>query len=384
MLGWLLFQRSTESAMPGTHDQNVRVTLPVGGAELLLADVEPPLQAASTRVAAAAPTASRSLPRDRTVRPALRIEDVMCCLLLSSPPRRRTVWAGLFGSAPKWGGPDFSSPIGSDQWEVWERAQTPRSGSYDAGVATSDRRGPAPGRRPTIEDVARLADVSRGTVSRVLNGGRNVRPAVFDAVNAAIDALGYSVNQAARNLARGHTGSIAFVISDREESLFEDPNFGMFVRVFSRQLRQNGRHLLLTMAQDEEEENFLGDYLTLGHVDGALLALTHEREPLLGRLLSNHLPLVVLGKPLGFEDAFSWVAIDDEKAAFTVVSYLAGRVGGPIGTVTGPMHTSSGRERFEGYRRAIGDQFRTGLVAAGDWSLRSGRLGAQQLLDRNP
>jgi DNA-binding LacI/PurR family transcriptional regulator len=140
----------------------------------------------------------------------------------------------------------------------------------------------------------------------------------------------------------------------------------------------------MTAAQDEEEENFLGDYLTTGHVDGALLALTHDREPLLGQLLSNRLPLVVLGKPLGFEEAFSWVAIDDEKAAFTVACYLAGRADGPIGTVTGPMHTSSGRERFDGYRRALGDRFRPGLVATGDWSLRSGRRGAEQLLARQP
>jgi DNA-binding LacI/PurR family transcriptional regulator len=253
-------------------------------------------------------------------------------------------------------------------------------------ATTSDQRSAAPARRrPTIEDVARLAGVSRGTVSRVINGGRNVRPVVADTVNAAIDALGYSVNQAARNLARGHTGSIAFVISEREERLFEDPNFGLFVRVFSRQLRQNGRHLLMTTAQDEEEENFLGDYLTVGHVDGALLALTHEREPLLGQLLLNRLPLVVLGKPLGFEEAFSWVAIDDEKAAFTVVSYLAARAGGgPIGTVTGPTHTSSGRERFDGYRRALGGKFRPDLVASGDWSLRSGREGTEQLLAREP
>jgi len=218
----------------------------------------------------------------------------------------------------------------------------------------------------------------------VINGGRNVRPAVLDTVNAAIDALGYSVNQAARNLARGRTGSIAFVISEREERLFEDPNFGLFVRVFSRQLRKNGRHLLMTTAQDEEEENFLGTYLTAGHVDGALLALTHDEGPLLGQLLSNRLPLVVLGKPLGFEDAFSWVAIDDEQAAFTVVSYLAGRVDGTIATVTGPLHTSSGRERLDGYRRALGDQFLPGLVATGDWSLHSGRRGAEQLLARDP
>jgi DNA-binding LacI/PurR family transcriptional regulator len=252
-------------------------------------------------------------------------------------------------------------------------------------MATSDQPGATSARRrPTIEDVARLAGVSRGTVSRVINGGRNVRPAVLDTVNAAIDALGYSVNQTARNLARGRTGSIAFVISEREERLFEDPNFGLFVRVFSRQLRENGRHLMMTTAQDEVEENFLGDYLTLGHVDGALLALTHDEEPLLGRLLSNRLPLVVLGKPLGFEDAFSWVAIDDEKAAFTVVSYLTGQVDGTIGTVTGPLHTSSGRERLGGYRRALGDRFHPGLVAGGDWSLRSGRDGARQLLERYP
>jgi DNA-binding LacI/PurR family transcriptional regulator len=240
------------------------------------------------------------------------------------------------------------------------------------------------GRRPTIEDVARLAGVSRGTVSRVINGGRSVRPVVLDKVNAAIEALGYSVNQAARNLASGRTGSVAFVISDREESLFEDPNFGQFARVFSRELRKTGRHLLITTAQDEEEENFLGDYLTLGHVDGALLALTHEEESLLGRLLPYRLPLVVLGKPLGFEDAFSWVAIDDEKAACTAVSYLAGRVDGPVGTVTGPLHTSSGRERLDGFRRALGDRFRADLVATGDWSLNSGHQGAAQLLASEP
>lgn len=251
-------------------------------------------------------------------------------------------------------------------------------------MPSPDQPGAPARRRPTIEDVARLAGVSRGTVSRVINGGRNVRPAVLATVNAAIDTLGYSVNQTARNLARGRTGSIAFVISEREERLFEDPNFGLFARVFSRQLRANGRHLLITTAQDEAEENFLSTYLTGGHVDGALLALTHEPEPLLGRLLSNRLPLVVLGKPLGYEEAFSWVAIDDEQAAFTVVSYLAGQAGGPIGTVTGPMHTSSGRERFAGYRRALGGQFRPDLVAAGDWSLRSGRAGAGQLLARCP
>ena len=251
-------------------------------------------------------------------------------------------------------------------------------------MATSAQRGDASHRRPTIDDVARLAGVGRGTVSRVINGGHNVRPAVRDAVNEAIDALGYSVNQSARNLARGRTGSIAYIISERGDRLFEDPNFGLFARTFSRQLRGSGRHLLITTAEDEEEENSLGDYLAVGHVDGALLGLTHDQEPLLQRLQASRLPFVVLGKPLGFEKALSWVAIDDEKAAFTVVSYLAGKVDGAIGTVTGPLHTSSGRERLDGYRRALGDRFRPDLVASGDWSLRSGRDGAELLLRHHP
>jgi len=234
--------------------------------------------------------------------------------------------------------------------------------------------------------VARLAGVGRGTVSRVINGGHNVRPAVRDAVNEAIDALGYSVNQSARNLARGRTGSIAYIISERGDRLFEDPNFGLFARTFSRQLRGSGRHLLITTAEDEEEENSLGDYLAVGHVDGALLALPHQGEPLLKRLMASRLPLVVLGKPVDTDEQerCSWVGIDDEAAAYGVANYLLAQGRWPIATVTGPLATSSGRGRLAGFRRALGRQFRQNLVVQGDWSSQSGYLGTKDLLECHP
>jgi DNA-binding LacI/PurR family transcriptional regulator len=250
------------------------------------------------------------------------------------------------------------------------------------GAGEPGRRGPRPN-RPTIEDVAQLAGVSRGTVSRVLNGGRNVRPTVVASVNRAIEALGYSVNQAARNLAAGRTGSVAFVISEHQEHIFEDPNYVLFVSIFGRELRRQGRHLLLTAAEDTAEEIFIGNYLSAGHVDGALLALPHSDEPLLARLAQSRLPLVVIGRPLGYEDELSWVAIDDASAAFEVASYLVERGYSCIATVTGPLNTSGGRDRFEGYKRAVGRSFRSNLVAEGDWSLESGRLGAQKILARN-
>jgi DNA-binding LacI/PurR family transcriptional regulator len=238
--------------------------------------------------------------------------------------------------------------------------------------------------RPTIEDVARLAGVSRSTVSRVLNGGLHVRPEAISQVNQAMGTLGYSVNQAARNLASGRTGSVAFVISEQHEHLFGDPNFGVLIRVFSRELRTYGRHLLVTTAQDYGEETFLGDYLTAGHVDGALFALPHEGEGLLHRLAGSGLPLVVLGQPLGYEHELSWVAVDEVAAAQEAVRYMLGEGRTRIGTITGPLNTSSGRGRFEGYRAALGPRFAPDLVEAGDWSAAAGRESARVLIKREP
>jgi DNA-binding LacI/PurR family transcriptional regulator len=239
-------------------------------------------------------------------------------------------------------------------------------------------------RRPTIEDVARAAGVSRSTVSRVLNGGLHVRAEAISRVNTAMGTLGYSVNHAARNLASGRTGSVAFVVSAQQEHLFGDPNFGVLIRILSRELRSRGQHLLVTTAEDYGEEEFLADYLTAGHVDGALFALPREGETLLATVARSGLPLVVHGEPLGLEEELSWVAVDEEAAAIEAVSYLFDQGRSRIGTITGPLNTSSGRRRLEGYRRAVGPQSPPSLVVLGDWSPMSGRLGARQLLDLHP
>jgi DNA-binding LacI/PurR family transcriptional regulator len=83
-------------------------------------------------------------------------------------------------------------------------------------------------------------------------------------------------------------------------------------------------------------------------------------------------------------DELSWVAIDDDASAYEVVSYLVGRGRRRIGAVTGPLNTSGGRDRFEGYKRAVGLLFRDSFVAEGDWSLESGRVGTQHILARQP
>lgn len=242
----------------------------------------------------------------------------------------------------------------------------------------------SPRARPTIMDVARTAGVSRGTVSRVLNGGKNVRPAVAQHVRAVIDELHYSVNEAARNLRTGSTRTVAYVIFQRHEHLFDDPNFGGMVRLLAQHLQSQDRHLLIATAQDKDEETFLGDYLNAGHVDGALLAQPPEDDLLLERMARAQLPLVVLGRPMGWEQSFSWVSIGNSDAAFEATRYLKRHRRAPLASITGPLNTSSARARLEGFRRAMGRAFQPELVAQGDWSLLSGQLAAERILDRCP
>ncbi|KJK47243.1 LacI family transcriptional regulator, partial [Lentzea aerocolonigenes] len=90
---------------------------------------------------------------------------------------------------------------------------------------TAPRRRARAQRPPTIIDVAEHAGVSRGTVSRVLQGGHNVSPGAREAVDAAIRKLGYTVNRAARSLVTQRAGSVAFLLSETQDRLFADPNF---------------------------------------------------------------------------------------------------------------------------------------------------------------
>ncbi|MFV0137572.1 LacI family DNA-binding transcriptional regulator [Streptomyces sp. HMX87] len=242
-------------------------------------------------------------------------------------------------------------------------------------------------RAPTIHDVAREAGVSRGTVSRVLNGGHYVSPAAREAVDAAIRRTGYVVNRHARSLITGRSDSVGFLLTEPQEQFFEDPNFNVLLRGCTSALAAHDIPLLLMLAGTDDERRRITRYITAGHVDGVLLVSSHSGDPVAEELRAAGVPLVACGKPLGLGSKVSYVAADDRDGARDMVRHLLSLGRRRVGMVTGPSDTPGGVERLAGYREVLteaGIEVDERLVVSGDYSRASGEAGAERLLARAP
>ncbi|GAA2224302.1 LacI family transcriptional regulator [Herbiconiux moechotypicola] len=238
-------------------------------------------------------------------------------------------------------------------------------------------------KRPTIRDVATAANVSSGTVSRVLNGRNWVSPEARTAVEAAIKKTGYRVNPHARNLAMSRSNTIAFLLVESQQVLFEDPNFARLVRGTSEALAARDMYSVLIMAGDQAERERALSYITAGHVDGVLLGFsTSGGEDLIEALLAAHVPIVACGQPAGFEGRLGSVSADDRIGAVAMVRHLVDSGRTRIATVTGPLDMNGGISRLDGYRRVLGDAVDERLVVNGDYTRAGGAAGARELLAR--
>jgi DNA-binding LacI/PurR family transcriptional regulator len=209
-----------------------------------------------------------------------------------------------------------------------------------------------PGASVTIEDVARLAGVSRATASRVANHSPKVNPEARAAVQAAIAKLGYVPNRAARSLMTRRSDSIGVVIMEPADTLFADPFFGRLLVGISEGLADRDIQLILLMAQTPREEARVERYLRAGHADGAIMVGPHGDDPLPARLEADGVPIVLSGRQPG-PGGVSFVDSDNRGGARSAVAHLVARGRRSIATIHGTLDMSSGLDRLEGYRDAL-------------------------------
>jgi DNA-binding LacI/PurR family transcriptional regulator len=264
-----------------------------------------------------------------------------------------------------------------------ERAAAGTAGPLASRAVPPPRRSPA--RRPTVEDVAVVAGVSRGTVSRVLNGGHHVSTAARTAVERAVAETGYVANLSARSLATRRTGAVAFVLAEPQERLFDDPTFPVLLRACTQALAVHDLTPMLLVAGTAEERARVLRFVRGAHVDGVLLVSTHSGDPLVGEVARSGLPAVVAGRPLGHEHHVCSVSADDRGGARAATEHLLGVGRRRVTTLAGPQDTSGGVERLAGYLDVLGRRARdVDVVAAEAWTHAAGEAAMTRLLAQVP
>jgi DNA-binding LacI/PurR family transcriptional regulator len=251
----------------------------------------------------------------------------------------------------------------------------------------SDQAGAAE-RLPTLQDVARVAGVSRATVSRVINNIRNVDPEIHRAVSDAVAATGYVPNRAARSLATGRAGSIALVVSELESRDSDDPFLGRFLTdpFFGRLvggllsvIRDAGVQLALTLTGSDQARAQLISDLKQGRCDGAAVISLHPRDPLPGQLAAAGLPAVLFGRPVR-PLAISQVDLANVTGGQLAAAQLRARGCRRLATITGPLDSPAGADRLAGFQAEAGDV----PYVEGDFTQGGGERAMERLLAEHP
>lgn len=243
-----------------------------------------------------------------------------------------------------------------------------------------------PSSRPTLEDVAARAGVSRGTASRALAGNGPVAAVTRRLVEAAAAELGYHANAAARSLVTRRTGTVALVIGENDQRLFTEPFFATLVHAVGSRLAARGVLTVLVADWPDARTGLRTDFLRAGHVDGIVLASAHRSTALVDQVLSARVPVVLVGQ-LAEAPGLSWVDADNVGGVRAATEHLLSRGCRRIATITGPEDLQVSSSRHAGWEQALATAGRADIVGpavAGDFTLESGRRAAEELLRRDP
>ncbi len=202
----------------------------------------------------------------------------------------------------------------------------------------------------SVRDVAATAGVSVGTVSNVLNRPDKVAAATVERVQAAIDALGFVRNDAARQLRAGRSRSIGLVVLDAGNPFFADVARGA-------EARADEEHLSVLLGNSDEDASREDGYLDLfreQRVNGVLISPASDDVAKLRRVQDAGTPVVLVDHEIPGTDFFS-VSVDDVEGGYLAARHLLDVGRRRLAFVAGPLSIAQVANRLAGARRAVAE-----------------------------
>ncbi|MBE2271448.1 MAG: LacI family DNA-binding transcriptional regulator [Anaerolinea sp.] len=235
-----------------------------------------------------------------------------------------------------------------------------------------------------LEDIAKLAGVSKSTVSRVINNQPNVNEKTRERVMEIIREVNFRPNKAARALVTQHTRVLSVVIPQPLAATFTDPYFPMLLQSITTAAAQRDYALMLWIGDNaEEEERFSERILSNSFFDGVLIASVVDNDPLVKRLRNAGFPYVLIGPAQ--KGITHYVDVDNRSAACDAVRHLIALKHQRIGIITGMMNMGAAQHRLQGYKDALeeaGMPIEEALIVAGDYEEVKSYSAMQTLITR--
>lgn len=239
----------------------------------------------------------------------------------------------------------------------------------------------------TLEDIADQCDVSRSTVSRVINNHPNVSEKVRKRVLKVIKKTGYQPHAAARTLVSQRSWTIGLVLPRTINSFFTDPYYPSLIQGIAHACNQHNYTFSLFLMEDQEDEEKIYPRISRrGFLDGILFQSDQIGDLLIDQLVASGIPLVVIGRPFHNEN-ISYIDINNTEAVESAIDYLIQCGHKNIGTIAGPLNTTVGIDRKTGYLNSLrkhGYTVRDSLIVEGTFTEDSGYRGMQNLLSEKP
>ena len=230
----------------------------------------------------------------------------------------------------------------------------------------------------TMRDVARLAGVSVGTVSAVLNKKSTVAAETMRRIEETISRLDYRPDTLARGLKTGRSHVVGFVVPDVTNPFFTEAMGGLEAMARSR-----GYSVILSNSNEDPEQELQNlSLLYSRRVDGVVLACSSGRV-VYDRLTMRRFPIVFIDRlpPTGFPGRA--VIVDNAGASHAATNHLIGLGHVNIAIIAGRLDLSVGFERLAGFRKAMQEAripIRESYLQEGDFHPESGYQCGMKLM----
>ncbi len=235
-----------------------------------------------------------------------------------------------------------------------------------------------------MQDVARVAGVSRGTVSRYVRKDGYVSQDAAEAISAAIITTKFVPNMVARTLAGFPTRNVALIIHEDTSLFAKDPNLtGMMIGA-NRKLQEADYQLLVIIENEDDGVHRLERTLGSGLLDGVMVAAPRTEDPLVEAVRTSGLPAALVGQDAQYGD-LPGVDVDNLHGAEVATQCLLESEANFPAHIAGPRDTYAALTRAAGFQATLGERFIENLVIHGpDWSFQSGVDCMRTLLEREP